>query len=48
MREHKEDVEKYSQVKLQAAKLYPADIENYCEYKGPCIVEIYKKIGLEK
>ncbi|MFL0269351.1 GrpB family protein [Candidatus Clostridium radicumherbarum] len=48
MRTHKEDIEKYSDVKLQAAKLYPTDIDSYIEYKSPCIIEIYKKIGLEK
>lgn len=48
MRTHKEDVDKYSEVKLQAAKLYPTDIESYLDHKGSCITEIYKKIGLEK
>lgn len=48
MRTHKEDIDKYSAVKLQAAKLYPTDIDSYLEYKSPCIIEIYKKIGLEK
>jgi len=48
MRIHKEDIIKYSQVKLEAAKLYPTDIDSYLEYKSPCIFEIYKKIGLEK
>ncbi|WP_026883509.1 GrpB family protein [Clostridium akagii] len=48
MKIHKEDVAKYSKVKLQAAKLYPTDIDSYVEYKNSCIIEIYKKIGLEK
>jgi GrpB-like predicted nucleotidyltransferase (UPF0157 family) len=48
MRTHKEDMNKYSEVKLQAAKLYPTDIDSYLEYKSPCIIEIYRKIGLEK
>lgn len=48
MRTHKEDMDKYSEVKLQAAKLYPTDIDSYLEYKNPCIIEIYRKIGLEK
>ena len=48
MKTHKEDIAKYSEVKLQAAKLYPTDIDSYVEYKSPCITEIYKKIGLEK
>lgn len=48
MRTHKEDIDAYSAVKLQAAKLYPTDIDSYCEYKSQCISDIYKKIGLEK
>ncbi|GKX68534.1 GrpB family protein [Inconstantimicrobium mannanitabidum] len=48
MRAHKEDVDKYGEVKLQAAKMFPTDIDSYLEYKSPCIIEIYKKIGLEK
>jgi len=48
MRIHKEEVDKYSEIKLQAAKLYPTDIESYLEHKGSYITEIYKNIGLEK
>ena len=46
LRVHPEAVEKYSKVKLEAAKLYPENIEQYIEYKSPVIEEIYKKIGL--
>jgi GrpB-like predicted nucleotidyltransferase (UPF0157 family) len=46
LRTHKEDREKYSEIKLQAAKMYPTDIERYIEAKSPCIAEIYQKIGL--
>lgn len=46
LRTHEDDVKKYSQVKLQAAKMYPTDIDSYIEAKSPCINEIYKKIGL--
>ncbi|HEX3039613.1 MAG TPA: GrpB family protein [Caproiciproducens sp.] len=46
LRTHKEDREKYSEIKLQAAKMYPTDIESYIEVKSPCIAEIYSKIGL--
>ena len=33
--------EKYGSIKLEAAKLYPDDIEKYIEYKSPIIEEIY-------
>lgn len=46
LRSHKEDREKYSAIKLQAALKYPTDIDNYCETKSPCITEIYNKCGL--
>ena len=46
LRSHPEAVEKYSKVKLEAAKLYPESIEKYIEYKSPVIEEIYKEIGL--
>lgn len=46
LRTHKEDREKYSETKLQAATKYPTDIDSYIEAKSPCISEIYKKCGL--
>lgn len=46
LRTHKEDREKYSEIKLQAAIKYPTDIDSYIEAKSPCIAEIYKKCGL--
>ncbi|ERI92381.1 hypothetical protein HMPREF1982_02363 [Clostridiales bacterium oral taxon 876 str. F0540] len=46
LRTHKEDRDKYSEIKLYAAKMYPTDIDSYIETKSPYINEIYKKIGL--
>jgi GrpB-like predicted nucleotidyltransferase (UPF0157 family) len=46
LRTHKEEREKYSEIKLQAATKYPTDIDRYIEAKSPCINEIYKKCGL--
>ena len=46
LRTHKEDREKYSKIKLEAAIKYPTDIDSYIETKSPCITEIYKKCGL--
>lgn len=46
LRTHKEDRDKYSEIKLYAANKYPSDIDSYIETKSPCIGKIYKKIGL--
>ncbi len=46
LRTHKEDRERYSAVKLQAAEKFPADIDGYLAYKSACINEIYRKCGL--
>lgn len=46
LRTYREERDKYSEIKLQAAKRYPTDIDSYIETKGPCITEIYRKIGL--
>jgi GrpB-like predicted nucleotidyltransferase (UPF0157 family) len=46
LKSHPEDREKYSEIKAQAAKMYPTDIDRYIETKGPYIAEIYKKIGI--
>ena len=42
-----EAVEKYSQVKETAAKLFPDSIDQYIEYKSPCIEELYRECGLK-
>lgn len=46
LRTHLEDVAEYSNIKQEAAALYPTDIDSYIEYKSPCIEKIYKKCGL--
>ncbi|MCT4562791.1 MAG: GrpB family protein [Maledivibacter sp.] len=46
LRTHKEEREKYSEIKLQAATKYPTDIDSYIEAKSPCVNEIYRKCGL--
>ena len=40
-------VGKYSLVKETAARLYPDDIDQYIEYKSPCIEELYALCGLK-
>lgn len=45
LRRHKDVMEKYANIKLEAAKLYPNDIEKYIEHKSPVIEEIYATMG---
>lgn len=47
LRQNPEAVKKYSQVKERAAKLFPDSIDQYIEYKSPCIEELYKECGLK-
>ena len=47
LRKNPEAVKKYSQVKETAAKLFPDSIDQYIEYKSPCIEELYKECGLK-
>lgn len=46
LRNHPEAVRRYSEVKEQAALLFPNDIDQYIQYKSPCIEEIYRHCGL--
>lgn len=48
LRRHPQDREKYGNVKLEAARKYPDDIDKYIEYKSPVIEEIYASIGITK
>ncbi len=47
LRTHPHDAVVYGNIKKEAAKLYPNDIEQYIQYKASCISELYKKCGLE-
>lgn len=47
LRSNVEAVKLYSEVKEKAAELFPDDIDQYIEYKTPCIKELYKMCGLE-
>lgn len=47
LRSNAEAVRKYSLVKETAAELFPNDIDQYIEYKSPCIEELYKQCGLK-
>jgi len=46
LRHNTEAVKKYSSVKERAAALFPDDIDQYIEYKSPCIEELYSLCGL--
>lgn len=41
-------VEEYGRVKMEAAALYPDDIEGYIRHKSPVIESIYRLCGLEE
>ena len=47
LRSNPEAVKKYSAVKEKAAELFPYDIDQYIEYKSPCIEELYMMCGLK-
>ena len=47
LRENPEALKKYSRVKETAAKLFPDSIDQYIEYKSPCIEELYRECGLK-
>lgn len=46
LREHPDDRDMYSTIKLEMAEKYPDSIDSYIEGKAPCIISIYKKCGL--
>lgn len=47
LRSNPEAVKKYSLSKETAAQLFPDSIDQYIEYKSPCIEELYKMCGLK-
>ena len=46
LRAHPDAVQAYSQIKKEAAELYPHDIDSYINHKGTVIEKIYKELGL--
>ena len=44
LRLHKDDMKKYSEIKLKGANIYPDNIEGYMAYKSSFIDNLYKKI----
>ena len=47
LRKNPEAVRVYSQVKEDAARLFPEDIDGYMAHKAPCIEMLYRQCGLE-
>lgn len=47
LRTHPESAQKYSQVKEDAARMFPEDIDGYMAYKSSCIEALYQLCGLE-
>ncbi|MBE6653460.1 MAG: GrpB family protein [Ruminococcaceae bacterium] len=47
LRHNAEAVQQYSFVKEEAARLFPNDIDQYIEYKTPCIEKLYAMCGLK-
>lgn len=45
LRKSQEDRDRYSEIKLKAAKHHPLDIDGYIEEKSPFIEAIYQKIS---
>ncbi len=48
LREHPQAVEEYSRIKLEAAALFPHNIDGYINHKSPVIEKIYKELGIDK
>ncbi|MBP5451127.1 MAG: GrpB family protein [Treponema sp.] len=46
LRTHPVAVEEYSKIKLEAAQLFPHDIDAYINHKSSVIEKVYKEIGL--
>ena len=46
LRSHPEAVLEYSNIKKEAARLFPHDIDGYINHKGKLIEKIYKELGL--
>ena len=46
LKENKDSLNKYNNIKLEAANLYPNNIETYIKLKSEYVKEIYKKLNL--
>lgn len=46
LRSHSDARERYSEVKREAAQLFPRDIDRYMQYKSGVIAQLYRECGL--
>lgn len=46
LRLHPEDVNRYGEIKKEAAQLHPHDIDAYINHKSKVVTEIYRKLGI--
>ena len=47
LRSHPEAAAEYVRIKLEAARLYPEDVEGYISHKSSCISRLYHLCGLK-
>lgn len=47
LRSHPDDAAEYGRIKLEAAALYPEDIDSYMAHKAAIIKKLYSQCGLE-
>jgi GrpB-like predicted nucleotidyltransferase (UPF0157 family) len=47
LRSNPEAAKKYGAAKETAARLFPDDMDQYIQYKSPCIEELYQLCGLK-
>lgn len=46
LRTHPDAAAQYGAVKMEAARLFPNDMDGYIAYKAPCILQLYAACGL--
>ena len=47
LRSNPQAAQKYGQVKMTAAQMFPDNVDQYIRYKSPCIEELYELCGLK-
>lgn len=48
LRTHPDAAKRYGEIKTEAARLFPNDIDSYIRHKSSCIEELYRQCGLEE
>ena len=47
LKSHPDAAKRYGEIKIEAAELFPDDIDGYIKHKSRCIEEIYEECGLK-